>query len=535
MVLLVVFLTLYPFSYISRAKSPSFGASALIESGFLASDKNWNSLSGDVGASLSLISGFNFSVLLSGFTSVSYGRSYRGFGDLTFNGSYSAKSDFILFMPFFSAKVFTAKQRPGIDFNSFYMEPGFSVGIPMYRVDINIGISYIFEKSYRLIKLAEFAELLASGSGGKDRLKANSYIGYKISNFKPTVGIEYQRSFDNQLFIPFLGSFFYFQKMPLYAFLVFPIDRKTPFNSIGIVVAADIPVMFGQREIVEKVVEIEKGTVEYVVPEIIAEVLDAETKKKLDADIFLKKEQGERYIISITKQGYYPNIISADIKEGKINLGRILLNPEKKTGTLSIKFFEETSQEGVVEFSSPVSRFTLPFTEAVKVELQKGLWNVGLKTKTGERKNFKIDIKTGAFHEVFVEEAQIIERKEEVTTEEGVKKVQKFITLPELNFEFGSAVIDKSSFPLLDSVAEYLIERNLKVVVEGHTDNIGNPKKNMILSQERAKAVYDYLLSKGVPPENIAYIGYGDTKPLVPNDTEENRAKNRRVELKILQ
>lgn len=75
----------------------------------------------------------------------------------------------------------------------------------------------------------------------------------------------------------------------------------------------------------------------------------------------------------------------------------------------------------------------------------------------------------------------------------------------------------------------------LKVEFSGHTDNSGDKVFNKTLSNNRAKAIYDYVIEKGpVPATNLSYKGYGDSKPKAPNDTPENKAKNRRTELKIL-
>ena len=70
--------------------------------------------------------------------------------------------------------------------------------------------------------------------------------------------------------------------------------------------------------------------------------------------------------------------------------------------------------------------------------------------------------------------------------------------------------------------------------IEGHTDSRGNPKRNLLLSQRRAEAVRQYLISKGVAPDRLQAVGYGDTRPIAPNDTRKGRAANRRVEFIIV-
>jgi outer membrane protein OmpA-like peptidoglycan-associated protein len=80
-----------------------------------------------------------------------------------------------------------------------------------------------------------------------------------------------------------------------------------------------------------------------------------------------------------------------------------------------------------------------------------------------------------------------------------------------------------------------LLEENPKVEIEmsAHTDSRGSDEYNVTLSAARARSVVDYILSKGIPPSRIVSKGYGETQPVVPNDTDENRQLNRRVEFKI--
>lgn len=103
-----------------------------------------------------------------------------------------------------------------------------------------------------------------------------------------------------------------------------------------------------------------------------------------------------------------------------------------------------------------------------------------------------------------------------------------------LNFEFGKSDIKKNSFPYLDKLAETLLKaKNWTLEIQGHTDEKGSDDFNMKLSQSRADAVKNYLASKGVVADTITAKGFGESKPIVANDTDANREKNRRVEFKI--
>jgi len=126
------------------------------------------------------------------------------------------------------------------------------------------------------------------------------------------------------------------------------------------------------------------------------------------------------------------------------------------------------------------------------------------------------------------------------------KKPQKTIPTPipepnvlqdafdNLNFDFGKSTIRQSSFPALDKLAQTLVEaKNWKIDIDGHTDDKGSDSYNQKLSQDRANAVKSYLVSKGVVADKITATGYGETKPIVKNDSDANRERNRRVEFKI--
>lgn len=103
-----------------------------------------------------------------------------------------------------------------------------------------------------------------------------------------------------------------------------------------------------------------------------------------------------------------------------------------------------------------------------------------------------------------------------------------------VEFESGSARLLESSRPLLDRVAEVLLRHGrLKLIVSGHTDDVGSDEYNEDLSQRRASAVKMYLATKGVHPDSVRVYGYGEKMPIVKDTTEQARALNRRVEFRI--
>jgi outer membrane protein OmpA-like peptidoglycan-associated protein len=101
-------------------------------------------------------------------------------------------------------------------------------------------------------------------------------------------------------------------------------------------------------------------------------------------------------------------------------------------------------------------------------------------------------------------------------------------------FETGKFDLKPESKAELNKLAKWLkANPKVKIELQGHTDNVGDKKMNMTLSTNRAKAVYDYLITQGIDASRLTYKGYGDTKPKVPNDTPEHRQMNRRTEYMI--
>lgn len=109
------------------------------------------------------------------------------------------------------------------------------------------------------------------------------------------------------------------------------------------------------------------------------------------------------------------------------------------------------------------------------------------------------------------------------------------IELRGVEFELNSAQLRPQSRSVLDDMAATL-KKNADIAVEvaGHTDSSGSDAYNLDLSQRRAQSVADYLISQGVDAERLVVRGYGETQPVAPNGTAEGRARNRRVELRIL-
>ena len=117
---------------------------------------------------------------------------------------------------------------------------------------------------------------------------------------------------------------------------------------------------------------------------------------------------------------------------------------------------------------------------------------------------------------------QMIEAGNKVVLKNIFFDTNKFDIKPESKIEMQKLILFLADNPAVT------------IEISGHTDNMGNDALNQTLSQNRAKEVYQYLLTKGVPAARLTYKGYGKTQPIASNTTEDGRRQNRRTEFKII-
>lgn len=115
-------------------------------------------------------------------------------------------------------------------------------------------------------------------------------------------------------------------------------------------------------------------------------------------------------------------------------------------------------------------------------------------------------------------------------------RLNKPLVLKNVLFKYNKSSLLNESKAHLNILANYLIKNpNFKIQISGHTDNTGNTEKNIKLSENRAKSVVGYLISKGIEPGRLSYKGYGANKPIADNLTEHGKKENRRVEIRVLE
>ena len=137
--------------------------------------------------------------------------------------------------------------------------------------------------------------------------------------------------------------------------------------------------------------------------------------------------------------------------------------------------------------------------------------------------------KYGRRHDIYSITLPEDKRPETIT----VLKANEAVAINNLLFETGSDIIKDESLPELKRIAKFIATYGYKVRLAGHTDNVGQPEDNKALSQARAESVRKQLIAFGCAPESIKAYGYGDTKPVASNETEEGRQQNRRVEITL--
>jgi outer membrane protein OmpA-like peptidoglycan-associated protein len=185
---------------------------------------------------------------------------------------------------------------------------------------------------------------------------------------------------------------------------------------------------------------------------------------------------------------------------------------------------------------------TLKLTDNTKNEL---LATFESNSSTGEYlislpsgKNYGIAVEAQGY--LFYSENQDIpasSQYQEIINDILLKKIEvgKSIVLRNIFFDTGKSTLRPESYAELGILYQLLADNpKMRIEISGHTDNKGGAAYNQKLSESRAKAVVDYLISKGIQANRLEYKGYGFNQPIAPNDTEAGRQQNRRTEFKVI-
>ena len=207
----------------------------------------------------------------------------------------------------------------------------------------------------------------------------------------------------------------------------------------------------------------------------------------------------------------YFTVDSSIILQGKV------LDSETKTGILAkLQFIDSEKSTVVATLLSDTSG--------------------NYKTRLPEKKVYGVEI-TARGYLFFLDVVDIKKATTDVVNKDFYLQkleVGAKVVLKNIFFETGKATLKEESFQQLNTVVEFMKDNpTLKLEISGHTDNVGGLAYNMKLSENRAKAVVNYMVSQGIGTERLTFKGYGPKQPVAPNTTAAGKAQNRRVEFKI--
>jgi outer membrane protein OmpA-like peptidoglycan-associated protein len=244
---------------------------------------------------------------------------------------------------------------------------------------------------------------------------------------------------------------------------------------------------------------------------------------------------GENYVITVSSKGFHDHTFNFSLKDDIVfsEFERyISLEPSKTKIDINIADFETSHGIDSVEIVIVNLSRDEVITLSAK-DVKEGKATVML--REGDKYEFNIKGPKGyAFYNNTID-LQSESEKRTLDVELKPLNAQTILTLNNITFEYNSADLNDDSFAELDRVVT-LIKDNESIIVEisAHTDDRGTDYYNNKLSERRAESVVGYLKENGVPENRLIASGYGKSKPLVPNTSDENRAINRRVEFKIV-
>ncbi len=284
-------------------------------------------------------------------------------------------------------------------------------------------------------------------------------------------------------------------------------------------------------------------------------VLDAETKKPIPGVIVAMVGAGLPPVASdapsgkfvthelpagavklhASRDGYKELDQEVKLESGKTAKVEILMQSEVKKGVfdLTVTSKKKPINSTVVFVGGPTPQ-TAGTSEAnpapVKVEAPAGTYTVNVTAPGYLAQTREVQIPAGGVMALGFDLAAAPKKLLVVFKQDKIEILQQ------VHFEFGKATILGDSFSLLDQVVDAIIANNVKrIKVEGHTDNKGGKEKNQKLSEDRARSVADYLISRGIDKSRLESVGYGDTRPVAPNLTAKGRELNRRVEFIVVE
>lgn len=289
---------------------------------------------------------------------------------------------------------------------------------------------------------------------------------------------------------------------------------------------------------------------------VFGTVKDAKTLKPLNAHITIKDlyksivyevtEQNEYrkelpfargYTIYVEAEGYYPQSSTFALYERDAKTGverNFLLTPIEKVKIAKIQgtVYNQDTKEKIPNAT---------------VKLQNEHQNTLQEVLSDAMGQFSFTVPFGTYKLEASKQLFLPFSTSVKVTEEHVEKpliqdlplnplaLDKIFVIDNIYYDYDKATLRKESIPVLEQLVNILQENpTIHVEISGHTDSDGSDEYNLKLSDARAKSVVDYLIKSGIAAERLTAKGYGETKPIAPNDTPANKQKNRRTEMKII-
>ncbi len=276
-----------------------------------------------------------------------------------------------------------------------------------------------------------------------------------------------------------------------------------------------------------------------------AYVVDAETHEGLNAEVSVRYTSGNRQIFAknTDDKGYVSH-------EEELRKGRYTVMANAEGYESYRKVFTHNKPDTLQIPLQPVPNFIVHVIDSETNESLRA--EVLVNTASDNKEVFKkeTDPATGLLSNVlkggryqinisaegYIYYQDIINHSKTDTLQVALQAIKKDVKviLHNLFFELNSANIAKESEPALEDLYQFLTKNpDVNIHIIGHTDNTGSLSYNMILSENRAKAVYEAIVSRGIDTSRVTFEGKGPNEPVTTNETEEGRAENRRVEFVI--
>jgi OmpA-OmpF porin, OOP family len=334
------------------------------------------------------------------------------------------------------------------------------------------------------------------------------------------------------------------------------IPATMPFQTFVAASFAIDPFMRGNAKIIETVREkkVEKPVAEAPTTGKISGVItDAHTHKPIpgvivamvgaglppvatdaDAGRFLTHELPQGKVkLQLQKDGYKEALQELTIEAGKTENLDVALDPLARNAHFLVAVTSSKKPvAATVALKGPAEQQATTAegaTEATKIEAPAGQYVVNVTANGYLAQTREVQVSENG------EMKLTFELSAEPKKRLVVVKENKIEILQQVHFATAKATILADSFALLNQVVDAIVTHGIqRVRVEGHTDNRGAKETNLKLSEDRAKAVTDYLAHSGIDPTRLEAVGYGDARPVAPNLTARGRELNRRVEFVIL-